>query len=112
MGGMRYPDATEFVDVFGIEPQILSGEVGVSKVEIETGVDEFVSLAFDVVGCTIRTRWVKSGSVVYDVYREFVSHIRLDPTGGIVVTSDGSDFTSELVISLYPFGVKDILLAS
>ncbi|TDP27614.1 hypothetical protein [Nocardia ignorata] len=111
MAAMSYPDEQDFIEILGVVPEVLTGEVGVTRVVLKTGEDEILSLVIDVVSCSVRLKWVKAGSVLLDMYREFVSQVTLDKAGQFIVKSVGAEFTSELTVATHPVGARESLLS-
>ncbi|UMP06344.1 hypothetical protein [Amycolatopsis sp. EV170708-02-1] len=105
LGELVFPGDDEWVDALGVETAPVGGDATVRGLGYETVSGDLIDLSCDILGNSIRCRWMRGQDVLADIFREGVVMLSLSQREGvieIVVTSDLESLKAELAVRVHP----------
>jgi hypothetical protein len=104
------PGESDFSEAFGAERVAIPGATASFAVNIDSDDRNRLELSYDVIGRSVRVRWIQNSTLLVDIFREQVYRIAVDRGGVIRIATSGIDLEGELTIEVYPMRINDVSL--
>lgn len=99
------PDATHFLEAFGVAPVSVEGDEGVEAFEVWVNRHETLKFSFDVTVRSFMVRWLRDNQEILRIYREGASRITIEENfweTHLVVRFELGEYVGYLDVGVYP----------
>jgi hypothetical protein len=99
------PADEEILDALGVESESVEGEPSARFIRVAVGAKDVVLFSYDVVGRSVRCRWLHDGRKILDLFRESATQMTVTSGHGeawIVVRFETDPLAGQLKVRVAP----------